>query len=122
MLTRAHSGRTSNLVVVAIAIHFLTAGGLAAMADVIVLANRSGVPVQVNFAPLTGQAQQLTLPVGEVLPMFVDGQANASFAAPGGAKRYLLDANCAYYFGRGPDSRLDLQKIGLGEDGTMDAG
>jgi hypothetical protein len=104
------------------AIWLLTALGHDVVADVIVVANRAGVPVQMQFAPLTGQVQHLTLPVGEVLPMFVDGQANASFAAPGGAKRYLLDANCAYYFGRGRDGRLDLQKVGLGEDGTMDAG
>ena len=33
-------------------------------------------------------------------------------------KDYLLDANCAYYFGRSNEGRIDMQKIGLGEDGA----
>lgn len=89
-----------------------------AQADVIVLANRIDRPVPIRFAPITGAPQQLTLPVGEVVPIFVDGKARIEFSSPGAARRYVLDANCAYYFGRGADGRIDLQKIGLGEDGT----
>ncbi len=83
-------------------------------ADVIVLANRTGVPVSLRFVPLSGAAEQVTLPVGEVMPMFLDGKAQVSFSG----KHYSLEANCAYYFGRSADGRVDLQKIGLGGDGT----
>jgi hypothetical protein len=77
--------------------------------------------MQVRFTPVAGTAQQLTLAVGEVLPMFLDGKARVEFSSPA-PKRYLLDANCAYYFGRSTDRRIGLQKIGLGEDGTALAG
>src|SRR6266403_2373283 len=94
----------------------------AAHADVIVLANRSPAPVGFRFVPNSGQAQQLTLPAGETMPLYLDGKADMTFATNGGQKRYPLDANCAYYFGRSQDGRVDLQKIGLGEDGTATEG
>jgi hypothetical protein len=87
-------------------------------ADVIVLANRTPASIGFRFVPKSGEAQQLTLPMGETRPLFLDGKADIVFATLGGQKRYTLDANCAYYFGRSPDGRIDLQKIGLGEDGT----
>jgi hypothetical protein len=96
--------------------------GHLAQADVIVLANRIDRPMPVSFAPLNGTARQITLPAGDVTPIFVDGKARVEFTAPGAARRYVLDANCAYYFGRAADGRIDLQKIGLGEDGTALAG
>ena len=49
-------------------------------------------------------------------------QGGCNIRRRGGQKRYTLDANCAYYFGRSPDGRVDLQKIGLGEDGTAAEG
>ena len=52
------------------------------------------------------------------MPLYLDGKADVIFAAKGGQKRYSLDANCAYFFGRNADGQVDLQKIGLGEDGT----
>ncbi len=96
--------------------------GWPARADVIVLANRTPAPVGFRFVPKSGEAQQLTLPTGETVPLFLDGKADVIFATTGGQKRYTLDANCAYYFGRGQDGRVDLQKIGLGEDGTAAEG
>jgi hypothetical protein len=87
----------------------------AANADVIVLANRTGGQLPIRFAPQAGQAQQLTMPAGEVIPMLLDGRAHVSFTSRGTAKRYLLDADSAYYFGRGPEGHVDLQRIGLGE-------
>jgi hypothetical protein len=93
-----------------------------AHADVIVLANRTPATVGFRFVPKSGAAQQLTIPAGETLPLFLDGKADVIFAAVGGQKRYALDSNCAYYFGRSPDGRVDLQKIGLGEDGTAAEG
>jgi hypothetical protein len=95
---------------------------LTAHADVIVLANRTDRPVPARFSPVSGATQQLTLPVGDVVPIFLDGKARVEFSSQGATKRYVLDANCAYYFGRAANGRLDLQKIGLGEDGTALAG
>jgi hypothetical protein len=94
----------------------------AAIGDVIVLANRTGAPLTVRFMPLAGQAEQLTLASGDVLPMFVDGAANVAFGPAAGARRYLADPNCAYFFGRRRDGQIDLHKIGLGEDATTAGG
>src|SRR4051794_24609129 len=91
-------------------------------ADVIVLANRTPAQVAFRFVPKSGEAQQFTLPASETLPLFLDGKADIVFAANAGQKRYSLDSNCAYYFFRGPDGKVDLQKIGLGEDGTAAEG
>ena len=89
-----------------------------ANADVIVLANRTATSIQFQFQPLVGETQVVSLPSGESTPMFLDGRANLLFNTQSGAKRYQLDSNSAYYFGRGPGGRVDLQKIGLGEDAT----
>jgi hypothetical protein len=75
-----------------------------------------------RFIPEAGFAQQVLLPVGEVVPLFLDGRGHVEFSSPGGPKRYVLDANCAYFFGRAADGRIDLQKIGLGEDASTLAG
>jgi len=91
-------------------------------ADVIVLANRTPVQVPFRFVPVSGQAQQLTLPAGETMPLFLDGKGDVFFASREGPKHYTLDANCAYYFGRANDGRVDLQKIGLNDDGTAAEG
>jgi hypothetical protein len=91
-------------------------------ADVIVLANRTPVQVPFRFVPVSGQAQQLTLPAGDTMPLFLDGKGDVFFASREGPKHYTLDANCAYYFGRANDGRVDLQKIGLNDDGTAAQG
>ena len=101
---------------------FLVTFALSARADVIVLANRTGRELPIRFTPVSGQAQQLTLAIGENRPLYLDGKANIVFSSPGGSKNYLLDANSAYFFGRTNDGRIDLQKIGLGDDGTLAAG
>src|SRR6476660_1917058 len=80
-----------------------------ARADVIVIANRTQAPVGFRFVPKSGEAQQLNLPVGETMPLYLDGKADVIFAANAGQKRYSLDANCAYYFGRDKDGHVDLQ-------------
>src|SRR3954468_7930685 len=101
---------------------FCVALGPMLRADVIVLANRTAVQVPVRFVPVSGQAQQLTLPAGETVPLFLDGKGDVFFASREGPKHYTLDANCAYYFGRSNDGRVDLQKIGLNDDGTAAEG
>jgi hypothetical protein len=97
--------------------------GVTARADVIVIANRTTAPIPFRFVPVSGSALQLNLPSGETLPLFLDGKANLFFATSnGGQKRYTLDANCAYYFGRSQDGRVDLQRIGLGDDSVAAEG
>ncbi|HVT27991.1 MAG TPA: matrixin family metalloprotease [Lacipirellulaceae bacterium] len=91
-------------------------------ADVIVLANRTAAPISARFVPVSGAAQILTLDAGETAPVFLDGKAKVTFTSNGALKSYALDANCAYFFGRSPAGRIDLQKIGLGEDGTATDG
>ena len=93
-----------------------------AAADVIVLANRTGRELPLRFAPVNGSAQSVTLGIGENKPLFADGKANVSYSSPGGPKNYLADANCAYFFGRNNEGRIDMQRIGLGEDGTLARG
>ena len=93
-----------------------------ARADVIVVANRTPISIGFRFVPKSGEAQQITLAASEVKPVFLDGQADLVFASTSGQKHYTLDPNCAYYFARSPDGRLDLQKIGLGEDATTAEG
>jgi hypothetical protein len=87
-----------------------------AQADVIVLNNRTNVLVTGQIQPAIGAAQPVKLSPGDVLPVFVDGQAYINFTVRGEPKRYLLDANSAYYFGESGKGMVDLQKIGLGEE------
>lgn len=94
----------------------------ATRADVIVLSNRTSAAVPFRFVPQNGAAQQITLAVDTTMPLFLDGKANVFFASQGAPKRYTLDANCAYYFARTADGRVDLQKIGLGETGVAAEG
>jgi hypothetical protein len=89
---------------------------------VIVLANRTSASIQAQLKPIVGAAQHVALAPGDVAPLFVDGQAYVQFSFGGEPKRYLLDANSAYYFGKANDGRIDLQKIGLGGDKKSAAG
>jgi hypothetical protein len=93
-----------------------------AAADVIVLANRTTHDIPLRFSPVSGYAQSATLAPGENMPFYLDGKADVSFTTTGGSKNVRLDTNCAYYFSRGSDGRVDLQRIGLGEDGTLTSG
>jgi hypothetical protein len=83
---------------------------------VIVLANRSGSALTLRFQPTPGRAQQVSLPANEVRPMFVNGGARIEFTVSGQVKQYQLDPNCAYFFGRDSAGRVDMQKIGLGDE------
>jgi len=109
-------------VLVSLSLGFSVCSALRASADVIVLANRAPIAIQAQLKPVVGATQNVTLASGDVEPLFVDGQAYMQFNVGGGPKRYLLDANSAYYFGRANDGRIDLQKIGLGGDKKSAAG
>lgn len=100
----------------------LTLGSTSAPADVIVLTNRTGRALPVRFAPLSSAPQMLTVAAGENVPVYLDGKANISVSSPGATINRLLDANCAYFFAPDDNGRIDVQKIGLGEDGTLTNG
>jgi hypothetical protein len=85
---------------------------------VIVFANRTPGSVQAQVKPVTDAVQVLSLAPGDVAPVFVDGRAHVTFVSRGETKRYLLNANSAYYFGQSNDGRVDLQQIGLGDDAS----
>lgn len=87
-----------------------------AQADVIVLSNRTNAALRVQVQPVLAAAQNIALGAGETVPIFVDGQSYVAFASGRQAKRYLLDANSVYFFGTKGDGRVDMQKIGLGDD------
>lgn len=94
----------------------------AAMADVIVLANRASNAIPVQVKPSAGSVQRITLAPGDSVPVFVDGRATVAYAARDGVKQYTVDANTAYYFGETADRQIGLQQIGLGEDKSTAAG
>ncbi|MEX2316431.1 MAG: hypothetical protein WD669_04715 [Pirellulales bacterium] len=90
--------------------------------DVIVLANRTSTPLALRIHPTAGPLLQLSLAPDDVRPLFVDGPAQVEFAVPGQTKRYQLDPNSAYYFGRDGGGRVDMQKIGLGDENAFVSG
>jgi hypothetical protein len=77
--------------------------------------------LRAEVKPLLGAKIDVTLRAGDVVPVYLDGRAHVTFG-DGTLKRYEVDANSAYYFGRTKDGRLDLQKIGLGEDASTAGG
>lgn len=85
-------------------------------ADVVVLANRTEGAMSAVVTSTIGAAQRVLIDAGQSVPVGVDGRPSVEFASRGQAKKYQLDANCAYFFGRNRDGTTDLQKIGLGED------
>jgi hypothetical protein len=108
---------------IGIAFYLMLAGAPQdACADVVVLANRTGIPMPLQISTKSAPSRAITLPEGDSLPIFVDGSASVAFASHGQAKRYALTPNSAYFFGRAQDGRVDLQMIGLGEDETTARG
>ena len=89
-----------------------------AAADVIVLANRTIGPLDLQIKPVAGSAFNLKLASRDLAPLFLDGRAHVAFTIAGEPKQYLMDANSVYYFGQAKDGTIDLRKIGLGEDAT----
>lgn len=100
----------------------LATSGTPAVGDVVVLANRTPGRVVAHVQPVAAPAYDLTLAARDVVPVFADGRVHVAFKSGTTSKRYLLDANSAYFFGLSKDRRLDLQKIGLGGDRTTAEG
>ena len=94
----------------------VVAGGAAA--DVLVMANRTPnrVPIQVTLP--NSRPWQVTLSSSESRPIFTDGPVEISFKSGRRAARYTLDTNAVYFLGTTKDGRVDLRKIGLGEEAT----
>jgi hypothetical protein len=92
------------------------------LADVVVLANRTGGRLTFQVQPQYGRSEQVTLPAGEVMPYFADGRVTVQFSVRGQTQSYLLGANSAYFFGRSGEGRIGLQKIGLGDDRSTGLG
>ncbi len=80
----------------------------------VVLANRSTRPLVIALFRAGEQPTSERIDRGAVLPVFTSGKMEIEFATGKGTKRYVLDANCAYFFGDLPDRTVDMQKIGLG--------
>ena len=116
-LNRSHFGTKLSIASVLLMMSVVLDGALS-NADVIVLANRTGDPLTVQLMPLVGQPQRINLGIGEVSPIFLDCPAKVALASSDSPQRYLLNVNCAYYFGRIADGSVGLQQIGLGEDAS----
>ena len=85
-----------------------------ATADVIVLDNRSRNDVTVKITPVTSVPFNVRINSGDIMPVFVDGKAHASFTTRREQKNYLLNADSAYFFGNTAGGNIALQEIGLG--------
>ncbi|MBN1854244.1 MAG: hypothetical protein JW829_16060 [Pirellulales bacterium] len=94
----------------------------AAQADIVVLANRTNLPVRVQVHLRGTEPVFSEIASGSVLPVVYDGPMEVSFLQDRIPKRYLLDANAAYYFSRGSSGQLDLHQIGLNGDATSRLG
>ena len=53
-------------------------------------------------SPQTSPAEFVPPPIGENVPLYLDGKATVSYSSPGGPNNYSLDANSAYFFTTGP--------------------
>lgn len=93
-----------------------------AMADVMVVANRTlrRVPIQVTL-PGT-PAWKVTLASGESRPIFADSAASIAFTTGKGRAEYSLEPGNVYFIGSRRDGSLDLEQIGLGESAPVVAG
>ena len=94
----------------------------AALADVVVVANRTQrrVPIQVTLPG--SEPWQVTLSPGESRPIFADSTSQVAFDAGGTVASYTLQPGCVYFLGSRQDGSIDLQQIGLGDDKPFIAG
>src|SRR5262245_11602302 len=93
-----------------------------AFADIIVVANRTIIPLKVEIKPAAGAPFERTLQSRDVLPLFLDGRADIAYTFRGEAKQFQMDANCVYFFTQTAENGIELRKIGLGENSSTSAG
>lgn len=98
---------------------------LLATADVVVISNRSPqtVALSVWATDASGNVtatppRTAVLPMGELAAIPCAGTTQMAFRTTEQEGAYLLDANCAYFFAPDSAGKIDLHKIGLGEDET----
>jgi hypothetical protein len=94
-----------------------------ALADVVVIANRSGQDVTITVTAVDGETRAGEFPIdsGDVVTIPSRGKIDGGFFNGQQQVQYRLDVNSAYYFGRW-DDRLDLRQIGLGATVATQAG
>lgn len=98
------------------------AGARAAVADVVVIANRARAAVTADISPKVGKPYSIRLASGQVTPLFSDHRLRIGYQTRAGRRSFLLDANSAYYFAESRDGRLAFSKIGFGGDTAQAAG
>lgn len=84
------------------------------MADVVVLANRTGGEVPFRVVDGASLGRLARLPAWDTVPVAVSGPCEVEIHSRAARKRYQLDANAAYYIGKLADGQLELHEIGLG--------
>ncbi len=94
----------------------------AAVADVVVVANRTPrrIPVEVT---LPGETPwKVTMTPGESRPIFADTASSIAFDTGAKVTQYALEPGNVYFIGTRRDGTLDLEQIGLGEKSTLVVG
>lgn len=93
-----------------------------AIADVMVIANRTERRTPIKVALPGAQPWQVTLAPGESRPLFADSGCQVSLDTGRGDARYSIEPGEVYFIGVRPDGTIDLQQIGLGQKGAFVAG
>lgn len=93
-----------------------------AMADVVVVTNRTTRRVSVEITLPGSAAWRVTLPPGESRPVFNDGSCQIAFESGRKQVRYTLEPGAVYFIGSRRSGELGLERIGLGEKNTFVAG
>lgn len=93
-----------------------------ATADVMVVSNRTPrrIPMQVTLPG--AQPWQVTLGPEESRPLFADSGCEVLLNTGSETARYSLEPGEVYFIGERPDKTIDLQQIGLGQQGSFIAG
>ncbi len=93
--------------------HFATP----ALADVVVLANRTVSTIKVEIVRAGKYPEKLSIPSGDSQPVFFQRSLQVRFGDVLKRQRFALQAGNAYFFVRGSDGvALQLEQIGLGEE------
>ena len=95
-----------------------------ALADVIILTNRSSAPVKFSVAAGAAPGRAYQLGVGDLVPIAcrANDRVRVAFLSAGGRREYLLHPNSVYFFYRAEKSeRLDLEQIALDKNAYLES-
>jgi hypothetical protein len=98
----------------------LSAATATGRADVVVMANRSRVPVAFRIDRDAVPQESARLLPGETLAVSTRGPCDLTYDAGGGSIEYRLDANAVYLFVPGPEGTVAVSQVDLG--GTAETG